>query len=290
MKFATGILLSAAGLLTASTVGAQTETIRAQGNTPYNINSANDADGSGSIQYQWYRNGQPIASNGQGASYTIPANEAKGTVTYMRRATVNSSCMGEKEGFSNAVTFDFCEGLLLNNVCWAEYHVRDSGEFATSHSYAEVRFYQWNRSGKAWSDTTVNTGWVSSITDLEWTTTPCPSGWRIPTQAEYQDLHNSGSTWVTATQRGAPVPGRFYGSKHADCVFPNNMAGCVFFPASGYRYPTNGAFTGGGASGNSWSSTQGGSANGYFLGFASTFSGPAYSYSKAYGFSVRCVR
>ena len=124
------------------------------------------------------------------------------------------------------------------------------------------------------------------------TVNPCPPNWRLPSQEEYQQLHNSGSSWVEANAgRGNIIPGRFYGYAHTFCKLPNNMEGCVFFPVSGYRDSNgNGALLIPETSGYYWSSTQTSSTVGYALSISSTSSSPARSISKASGFVVRCVR
>jgi len=62
----------------------------------------------------------------------------------------------------------------------------------------------------------------------------CPPGWRLPTQAEFEALVRTGSTWVFANSgRGNQTAGRFFGPNHANCSLPDNMAGCIFLPASG---------------------------------------------------------
>jgi hypothetical protein len=65
--------------------------------------------------------------------------------------------------------------------------------------------------------------------------------------------------------------------------------GVAFYPASGRREPTSGAFGTTGTDGRAWSSAFSG-ANGYYLLFYSTDVRPSYGSSRAFGFPVRCVQ
>jgi hypothetical protein len=60
-------------------------------------------------------------------------------------------------------------------------------------------------------------------------------------------------------------------------------------PFAGYRSRDNGAFSYGGSYGRYWSSSPNG-ANGYNLGFYSSYIGPSSNYGRAIGFSVRCFK
>jgi hypothetical protein len=63
----------------------------------------------------------------------------------------------------------------------------------------------------------------------------------------------------------------------------------TFYPASGYRVPTSGAFINTGAAGHYWSFALSGT-NACHLGFWSSAVYPTYSNGRAYGFPVRCVQ
>jgi hypothetical protein len=63
----------------------------------------------------------------------------------------------------------------------------------------------------------------------------------------------------------------------------------TFYPASGYRYPTSGAFNVTGSAGYAWDSAVTG-VNAYFLGVYPTLVYPMHSNSRAFGWSVRCVQ
>ena len=67
------------------------------------------------------------------------------------------------------------------------------------------------------------------------------------------------------------------------------VEGVAFYPASGYRHAASGVFGSTGSHGYARSCDLTG-ANGLGLRFYSPYVGPAHSYYRAYGFSVRCVQ
>jgi uncharacterized protein (TIGR02145 family) len=173
-------------------------------------------------------------------------------------------------------------GLTIGGVTWAAANVDDFQTFAERPD-TYTKFYQWNRDN--------STGrWKTRIRDRAWTINPCPAGWRLPTKEEFEKLNNLGSSWADVGARGNNVAGRFYGTNHLNCSLPDNMNGCVFFPATGCRNYTDGALGAQNSYGYGWSSTQVSSTNGYYLRFHATASFPASNDSKSYGFPVRCVR
>ena len=112
----------------------------------------------------------------------------------------------------------------------------------------------------------------------------CPSGMRLPTQAEFQKMFDAGSTWRTANSGyGNTENGRFFGSNSGSCTVANGN--CVFLPARG----DNG--NGDTSYGNYWSSTQYPSITNYAynLTFNNGYSNVIY-YSKTYNFSILCVQ
>ncbi len=116
---------------------------------------------------------------------------------------------------------------------------------------------------------------------------PCPTGWRLPTNAEFEALNNIGSAW---TSSGGPdnLPGRWIGGDYS-----GTHAGSVFFSASGYRYHTTGNTSQrstGGTTGRGvyWTSERYG-VGGYALDIAWNLYTTNLYYC-ADGASVRCVK
>ncbi len=80
--------------------------------------------------------------------------------------------------------------------------------------------------GLAWTNTQV----LGSQYSWKSAQSACPSGWRLPTRAEFQAMINAGSTWRTANSGyGNTENGKFFGSNSAACTIANGN--CVFLPA-----------------------------------------------------------
>jgi len=165
--------------------------------------------------------------------------------------------------------------VWINGVCWATRNVDEPGTFAANPEDAG-KFYQWNRK-TAWAATGTVTGWdntASTGTTWETANNVCPTGYRVPTNAEIQSLVAAGNQWTT--QSG--VNG---------CVFGSGD-NTIFLPAAGRRYGDDGALSDAGSWGSYWSSTQGGSLGAYSLGFGSSLAHWVSS-NRVGGYSVRCV-
>lgn len=102
------------------------------------------------------------------------------------------------------------------------------------------------------------------------------SGWRMPTQAELQEL-TANTTYSWTTINGVS------GGKFTSKTNPNAY---VFFPAAGFY--DNGSLCGKGSYGYVWSSTPSSSGSAYRLYFSSGTKG-VYSNYRSDGFSVRGV-
>jgi uncharacterized protein (TIGR02145 family) len=92
-------------------------------------------------------------------------------------------------------------GILINGVRWAPTNVAAPGAFATS-ALEDGMFYQWGRrtgwwnavdslppvsspAGEVWNDTpAAGDRWATSAD-------PCPEGWRLPTQKDFEKLLDS---------------------------------------------------------------------------------------------------
>jgi len=202
---------------------------------------------------------------------TLP-NLIENTVYYVRLYAILTDgpvYYGEVKNFKTGL-FHYGESVLINGVRWATRNVNTPGTFATNLEDAGM-LYQWNRKiGWSSNDPLINsnggTTWDGSTppgTEWESANNPCPPGYHVPTEAEFQTLLNT--TFVTnvwTTENG--VPGRLFTDK--------NNGNSIFLPAAGFRlnyFSHTGALFHAGTSGYYWSSTQSGADGAYGLWFGS---------------------
>jgi uncharacterized protein (TIGR02145 family) len=154
-------------------------------------------------------------------------------------------------------------------------------------------FYQWGNNapdanvkdkflgGSAWGDlggSTANGNWTPTEKGPN---DPCPDGFRVPSQAEWQAVHDNNAVFRT----GEPWAVSTYEFGNALHFGPNVVTPALTLPAAGTR--TGAALENRGTHGFYWSSTENGSSAYNFRFNSSTI--PVNSISRAYGFSVRCI-
>ena len=113
--------------------------------------------------------------------------------------------------------------------------------------------------------------WRSPQNDTLWqgvdgVNNPCPTGYRLPTEAEWEAERAS---WISDDEVGA-------------------FASPLKLPLAGYRSSSNGSLNGVGTAGNYWGSTVSGT-DARSLRFNSS-DAIVYTNGRAYGFSVRCIK
>ena len=195
-------------------------------------------------------------------------------------------------GSLSAQTLDPETSLTIGRTVWSSVNVDDYQTFATRPDMF-TQFFQWNRA-TAWAATGRITRWTSTPDESSsWTINPCPAGWRLPTRAEARVLSESGNTWANAGTRGNAVAGSFYGPNHATCRLPDNMEGCIFLSAGGFRNEsgTVAAQTGRNIYGRYWTNNEAVNTptNGIVLSFSSTRISIT-GFDKARAFNIRCVQ
>jgi uncharacterized protein (TIGR02145 family) len=123
---------------------------------------------------------------------------------------------------------------------------------------------------------------VNGITELD----PCRTlgtGWRVPTQSEWVQIY-ANNTWIWKSGGTNGTSG--YEIKPGGATRPT----VIFLPVAGSRNNGSGQMYNSGVNGYYWSTTTYGDFS-YGLYFNSNSSSikPTSSYSRAYGFSVRCI-
>jgi uncharacterized protein (TIGR02145 family) len=124
----------------------------------------------------------------------------------------------------------------------------------------------------------------------------CPTGWHIPSDAEWcqMELYLDATINCSATgYRGTDAGGKLKETGTTHWTSPNtgatNSSGFTAFPG-GFRN-TDGSFPGLAEDGNTWSSTENSSSNGWFRNLGYEYSSVYRdNYLKTYGFSGRCVK
>ena len=167
-------------------------------------------------------------------------------------------------------------GVVIDGLRWATRNVGAPGTFAATPEDPGM-FYQWNRN-TAWPATGTVTGWNTTYERAtEWARAndPCPRGWRVPTQAEFNSLRMAGTEW---TNRNG-VYGRTFGTA------PNQ----IFLPAAGWRYNTDGSLQSANRVGDYWTSQPTAESMAWSL----FFNPPSHSVGvpsmRGHAFPIRCV-
>jgi uncharacterized protein (TIGR02145 family) len=186
-------------------------------------------------------------------------------------------------------------GVVINGVTWATRNVGLPNTFVDNPEDAGM-FYQWH-GNIGWSSTDPmiasdgTTTWLGHDyprTDWRSSNSPCPMGWRVPTEVEMKSIvYSVDTTWETLNG----VEGRYFSDGN----------GSIFLPCAGYRSRDSGKLFGyvgdyWGPSGRYWTATldkgygcllafTNGSDGGSIIGNNSQGSGEV-----SYGYCIRCVK
>ncbi len=151
------------------------------------------------------------------------------------------------------------------------------------------KFYQWGIN-VAWSSVdefdggTPSGSWDMTTRPSDWNDNPCPEGWRLPTNTEFQNLINNCSIEYNGGWSGTDCG-------YTVMTYKTDQSKKVEFPAVGLRN-SDGTLSGIGKNGQYWSSVTCSNIPGnvyglWFDGYSITANN---SYNEQHGLSVRCVK
>ena len=197
-------------------------------------------------------------------------------------AVDHTYAVGGPAPVTKSVTYGTVTSLLSGaSKCWITQNLGATTNAASATESTEPNagwYWQFNRKqGYKHDGTTLTPAWtitgINEASDWAAANDPCTielgAGWRLPTYTE----------WFNAD---ANVDGAW-----GD--YNDTYASALKLHAAGYLLSSSGALMLRGAYGYYWSSTQGSDINGWNL-YISLHSSAMGSYSKAYGWSVRCLK
>lgn len=189
--------------------------------------------------------------------------------------------------------------VLIGNQCWMKENLKTTkyrNDNPIEYPGSDNNAWTTNTSGAyTWYDN--NIGWKESYGALyNWNAVNnanglCPSGWHVPTDAEYTAMTDYlGGTSVAGGKMKstltAPDPHPRWESPNTGATNESNWSGLP----GGFRYDS-GSFIHLGLYGIVWSSTEVHSTGAWLLQLSyQEVSVLGYGYGKAYGFSVRCLK
>ena len=186
---------------------------------------------------------------------------------FLGSSSISSNTLAKSTGsWPSAVSSSSSNGTI-------DYSVKNPMTFITSNTSN----LDWYYSG---SSSTNDTRWQSEKTIYD----PCPAGWRVPdggTEGVWSDALGSSSSFdytYSDTNKGMNFSGKF------------GSAATIWYPASGYRYGSDGSLNYVGYDGRDWSVTP----NNHYA-YSQYFGNndsvnPLNYYYRAVGLSVRCYK
>jgi uncharacterized protein (TIGR02145 family) len=245
---------------------------------------------------------------------TSASGKGNGTVTVSvpqailnRHATifVNAGTLRDSVMVFQHALPNLSSGVEIDGITWAMRNVDDFGEFAPLFPETPVqilgKLYQFNRPvpytatdplSPAWNDILPEYGGWFLINN------PCPGGWRVPSQSEFQRLVASGWRWVLAAESEFGVSGTWFGPGAQTIPQSITATDAVFFPAAGARIAPDGHLLSSsdrlsqwhGENGCYWSNKDEGEGSPPMLFGAGVDTGGWGWWSKRLALSIRCVK
>ena len=203
------------------------------------------------------------------------------TTYYVRAYAINS--VGTSYG--NEISFTTTEIKNVTSIATGKIWMdRNLGAFKVASSIDDVLsygdLYQWGRGNDGHQLRTSSSFITTNSSTRDWrvrndnlwqglngVNNPCPPGYRIPTNIEF-DLERK--SWIPKYSNGA-------------------FASPLKLPAAGRRYEVDGVIYGLGVSGNYWTSSANGNVSGSLY-YSDSYESSDYPTARAQGSSVRCIK
>ena len=222
-------------------------------------------------------NDVPVVALATNPTPVFSGNASTLTATVSFGSTSSMSYTWTKVGGSSSTntTNSWSTGTLTANASYTVTVRNTDGCTGTSGTATVTALAAWTRMQVS----------ASEYYNAEFSQSACPSGWRLPTNAEFQAMINAGYTWRDANSGyGNTENGMFFGSNSELCTTTNGN--CIFLPARGGYGNDDGTY------GYYWSSTLDGGRFGFLsFGGGVPVVGHDFSYYyNSFNFPVLCVQ
>ena len=189
---------------------------------------------------------------------------------------------------TNSYSFDNTTGG--RSLGYAIQHPENMFIYAQTGTY----YYDWCNATyyNLWSADNTTTGFndnavVKTVYD------PCPVGFKMPASNAFTGFTSNGqyqSGAANINANGTADSWDKFSAAYGHNFYTNgSKTATIFFPASGFRYSSDGSLVGVGYYGYGWSAVPGSTFNGCGLDFSWSYVNPQNSNNRSYGFAVRPV-